>query len=46
MKFWTVAGSQLVGKRGILTNAGVGADVQKLQTMLSVGFGAVRVFFR
>ena len=41
VKFWTVAGSQLVGKRGILTNAGVGTDVQKLQTMLSIGFGAV-----
>ena len=41
VKFWTVAGSQLVGKRGILTNAGVGPDVQKLQTMLSIGFGAV-----
>ena len=41
VKFWTVAGSQLVGKRGILTNAGVGQDVQKLQTMLSIGFGAV-----
>ena len=44
VKFWTVAGSQLVGKRGILTNAGVGTDVHKLQTMLSIGFGAVSDF--
>ena len=44
VKFWTVAGSQLVGKRGILTNAGVGTDVHKLQTMLSIGFGAVSNF--
>lgn len=42
VKFWTVAGSQLVGKRGILTDAGSGADVKKMQTMLSVAFGAVR----
>ncbi|XP_046338524.1 echinoderm microtubule-associated protein-like 6 isoform X1 [Haliotis rufescens] len=40
VKFWTVAGSQLVGKRGILTDAGSGADVKKMQTMLSVAFGA------
>ncbi len=39
--FWTVAGGSLVGKKGVLT--GLGQDV-KMQTMLSVAFGAVSVF--
>lgn len=41
VKFWTVAGGELVGKRGILTDAGMGGDAQRMQTMLSVAFGAV-----
>ena len=45
VKFWTVAGNQIVGKRGILTDAGTGTDIKKLQTMLSVAFGAVSVLF-
>ncbi|XP_064600933.1 echinoderm microtubule-associated protein-like 6 [Liolophura sinensis] len=40
VKFWTVAGGELVGKRGILTDAGMGGDAQRMQTMLSVAFGA------
>ncbi|XP_033734062.1 echinoderm microtubule-associated protein-like 6 [Pecten maximus] len=41
VKFWTVAGSELRGKRGILTTAGMdpGTTV-KMQTMLSLAFGA------
>lgn len=42
VKFWTVAGSELRGKRGILTTAGMEAGTQvKMQTMLSLAFGAV-----
>ena len=43
VKFWTVAGSQLVGQRGLLRSNGqdVGDDPVKMQTMLSVAFGAV-----
>ena len=41
VKFWTVAGNQLVGKRGVMTDAGLGAGIKKMQTMLSIGFGAV-----
>lgn len=43
VKFWTLAGSQLVGKRGLLKGNGrdVGDDAVKMQTMLSVAFGAV-----
>jgi len=41
VKFWTVAGNQLIGKRGVLTDAGTGTDIKKMQTMLSIGFGAV-----
>jgi hypothetical protein len=44
VKFWTVAGNQLMGKRAVLTDAGMGTDIKKLQTMLSVGFGAVSSF--
>ncbi|XP_013391678.1 echinoderm microtubule-associated protein-like 6 [Lingula anatina] len=40
VKFWSVAGGELIGKKGILTNAGSGADVQRMQTMLSIAFGA------
>ena len=41
VKFWSVAGSELIGKRGILTNTeAVGQP--KMQTMLSLAFGAVR----
>lgn len=45
VKFWTVAGGQLVGKRGVInTPQREGDDSQlRMQTMLSVAFGAVRV---
>lgn len=44
VKFWSVAGSELVGKRGILTDAGTGTKIKTLHTMLSVAFGAVSFF--
>ena len=44
VKFWTVAGSELVGKRGILTKAGTDTPIKTMQTMLSVAFGAVGCF--
>ena len=43
VKFWTVAGNQLVGKRGILTTTESGINIKKMQTVLSVAFGAVSV---
>ncbi|WAR18910.1 EMAL6-like protein [Mya arenaria] len=45
VKFWTVAGNQIVGKRGVLTDAGAGTNIKKLQTMLSIGFGANNVTY-
>lgn len=41
VKFWTVTGSELTGKKGILTSAGTGVESKKMQTMLCVAFGAV-----
>jgi microtubule-associated protein-like 6 len=47
VKFWTVAGNQLVGQRGLLgSNAqDTGDDPVKMQTMLSVAFGTGDVTF-
>ena len=39
--FWTVAGSQILGKRGLLNTAGQNTQDAKMQTMLSIAFGAV-----
>jgi hypothetical protein len=43
VKFWTLAGGQLIGKRGILSSLQTDSSEEqtKLQTMLSVAFGAV-----
>lgn len=43
VKFWTLAGGQLIGKRGIISSVQGGSSEEqtKLQTMLSVAFGAV-----
>ena len=43
VKFWTLTGNQLVGQRGLLGGNGrdVSEDAVKMQTMLSVAFGAV-----
>lgn len=48
VKFWTVAGGQLIGKRGLINTSQQmeGDDSQlRMQTMLSVAFGAVRITF-
>ena len=46
VKFWSLAGGQLVGKRGVITAAqqGEGDSQLRMQTMLSVAFGAVRKY--
>lgn len=41
VKFWTVAGSHLLGKRGILNTSGENTKDNQMQTMLSLAFGAV-----
>lgn len=41
VKFWTVAGSQLLGKRGLLKRSCTNPQESKMQTMLSIAFGAV-----
>lgn len=44
VKFWSVAGGQLVGKRGIIgAVASPSGPMYKMQTMLSVAFGTVSV---
>lgn len=47
VKFWTVAGGQLVGKRGVINPPqGEDGDSQlRMQTMLSVAFGAENLTF-
>ena len=47
VKFWSLAGGQLVGKRGVIAAAQQteGDESQlRMQTMLSVAFGAVRKY--
>ena len=47
VKFWSLAGGQLVGKRGVITATqhGEGDDSQlRMQTMLSMAFGGVRKY--
>jgi len=41
VKFWVVAGSEVIGKRGILTNVAGGEGIVRMQTMLSIAFSAV-----
>ncbi|PIK34378.1 putative echinoderm microtubule-associated protein-like 6 [Apostichopus japonicus] len=45
VKFWTVAGSHLLGKRGILNTSGENTKDNQMQTMLSLAFGANNVTF-
>ncbi|GFS05106.1 echinoderm microtubule-associated protein-like 6 [Elysia marginata] len=44
VKFWSVAGSELIGKRGILTSSEA-VGQHKMQTMLSLAFGANNVTY-
>ena len=41
IKFWSVAGGDLVAKKGVLTRIEGSEDPVKMQTMLSLAFGAV-----
>ncbi|KAK3093757.1 hypothetical protein FSP39_019782 [Pinctada imbricata] len=43
VKFWTVAGGEIIGKRGVLTPSV--ASGKPMQTMLSIGFGANNVTY-
>ena len=43
VKFWTIAGGDMVGKRGVIQSLPDGPDDPKMQTMLSVAFGAVSI---
>ena len=43
VKFWTVAGGQLVAKKGILNKLPELAEMPKMQTLLSLAFGAVSI---
>lgn len=49
IRFWTVAGSQLLNKKGVLTewsdNKGSHKSFRKLPTMLSIGFGQDNVAY-
>ena len=42
VRFWTVAGGELVGRKGLLAKVDGATDIVKMQTMLSLAFGAVR----
>ena len=42
VKFWTIVGSQLVGKKGIMSSIDNVSTQPQMQTMLSVAFSAVR----
>ncbi len=41
VKFWSIAGGELVGKKGVLANVADSAEEPKMQTMLSIAFGSV-----
>lgn len=41
IKFWTIAGGELVGKRGIINPLPDLPETPKMQTLLSLAFGAV-----
>ena len=47
VKFWTVAGGELIGKKGVLAPVAEDNTEPKMQTMLSIAFGAVSypIFF-
>ena len=41
VRFWTIAGGDMVGKRGVIQSLPDGPEDPKMQTMLSMAFGAV-----
>jgi echinoderm microtubule-associated protein-like 5 len=46
IRFWSVAGSELLKKKGILTDwDSTGIKLKKMPTMLSIGFGQENVTY-
>lgn len=45
VKFWLVVGSELVGKRGIFIDVGIGIKIKILYIMFFVVFGVVSFFY-
>ena len=45
VKFWTVAGGELISKHGLMNSAGQNTQDVKMQTMLSIAFGAVSISY-
>lgn len=43
VKFWSVVGGELVARKGVLTKPEGATGVVKMQTMLSLAFGAVSI---
>ena len=43
VKFWTIAGNQLVGKKGVIGHIENVATQPQMQTMLSIAFSAVSI---
>ena len=43
LKFWSVAGNTFVEKKAVINKAADGGKSSKMQTMLSIAFGPVRV---
>ena len=41
IKFWTVAGGELISKKGVLAKIPDLPEMPKMQTLLSLAFGAV-----
>lgn len=43
VKFWSILGSQLTGKKGVLMQVPEVSEMPKMHTMLSIAFGAVSI---
>lgn len=43
LKFWSVAGNTFVEKKAVINKAADGGKASKMQTMLAIAFGPVRV---
>jgi hypothetical protein len=43
IKFWSIAGGELVGKRGVINPLPDLPETPKMQTLLSLAFGAVSI---
>ena len=45
VRFWTVAGGELISKKGVLAAVSEDGTESKMQTFLSLAFGAVSIIF-